>query len=300
MNSTEVRVLEECSRRGHEQVVFFHYPEVGLKAIVSIHSTVLGPALGGCRMRLYENESEAIDDVMRLAEGMTYKSALAGMELGGGKACIIADPALSEGRKELFVRFGHCLNNLNGRYYSAEDMGTSVQDMVWVRQVTKFVTGGSPEQGGSGDPSPWTALGAFEAIKATCEFRYGTADLSNRTVSVQGVGHVGGYLVELLTKAGATLIVTDTNEQTLDDSVYDALESKQILYVPDFAMNSGGVVSVGAELRPGGWDDEWVTAKVETVGETTMNILQQSKERGRFPEVVALELAREKIQAARP
>ena len=351
MNPTEVRVLEECSRRGHEQVVFFHYPHVGLKAIVSIHSTVLGPALGGCRMRLYEHESEAIDDVMRLAEGMTYKSSLAGMDLGGGKACIIADPLLSEGRKELFVQFGNCLNNLNGRYVTAEDMGTCVEDMVWIRQVAKFVTGGSPEQGGSGDPSPWTAMGAFEAIKAACLFPYGSEDLSGRTVAIQGVGHVGEYLSGHLSGAGAKLILTDTNAQTLDrvtrkynatavdpdtiydqavdiyapcaigqtvnaatisrlrcdiiagaannqlydESVYEPLLERGILYCPDFAINSGGVISVGAELRPGGWNETWVTARVKSIKEITLRVLEQSRERDRFPEKVALELAAERI-----
>jgi leucine dehydrogenase len=354
MNATEVRVLEECARRGHEQVVFFNYPEFGLKAIVSIHSTVLGPALGGCRMRFYESESEAIDDVMRLAEGMTYKSAIAGMDLGGGKAGIIADPALSEGRKELFVQFGHCLNNLNGRYITAEDMGTSVDDMLWVRQVSKFVTGGPPAQGGSGDPSPWTALGTFKAIQAACQFRYGSMDLTGKTVSVQGIGHVGRYLAEHLIGAGASLVVSDVNEQAVekavaelgvravptgtiydeqvdiyapcavgqtvnpetigrlkcdiiagpannqlsDNSMYTLIEERGMLYCPDFVINSGGVISVGAELRPGGWQESWVTEKVQAIGDTTLRVLEESKQRGRFPELVALELANERISEA--
>lgn len=354
MNSTEVRVLEECARRGHEQVVFFNYPEFGLKAIVSIHSTVLGPALGGCRMRLYENESEAIDDVMRLAEGMTYKSAIAGMDLGGGKACIIADPGLSEGRKELFVQFGHCLNNLNGRYITAEDMGTSVDDMLWVRQVSKFVTGGPPSQGGSGDPSPWTALGTFEAIKAACQFRFGSDDLTGKRISIQGIGHVGRCLAEHLLAAGAQLVVSDVNEhavqravselgvqavpadaifdeavdiyapcavgqtvnpetigrlkcqiiagaannQLTDNSMYAMIEERGILYCPDFVINSGGVISVGAELRPGGWKKEWVTEKVKSVRDTTLRVLEESQQRGRFPELVALELANERVSEA--
>ncbi|RMD83808.1 MAG: leucine dehydrogenase, partial [Candidatus Dadabacteria bacterium] len=120
------KVFDQMKFRGHEQVVFFHFPEVGLKAIIGIHNTVLGPALGGCRMRNYTCEEEALDDVLRLSEGMTYKSSLAGLNLGGGKACVLADPEMKEGRRELFLKFGECLNRLNGTYITAEDMGTSV------------------------------------------------------------------------------------------------------------------------------------------------------------------------------
>ena len=130
-------VLQHCSARGHEQVAFFNYPDVGLKLIVGIHDTTLGPALGGCRMRAYDNEEQAIEDVMRLSEGMTYKSSLAGLALGGGKSCLIADPHMHEGREALFKKFGECLNHLAGRYITAEDMGTSVSDIMWIRSVSK-------------------------------------------------------------------------------------------------------------------------------------------------------------------
>ena len=207
--------FSEAEKRGHEQVVYFYYPDVGLKAIVAIHSTVLGPALGGCRMRLYETESDALNDVMRLSEGMTYKNSVAGLDLGGGKACVIADSAMKKGREDLFTKFGECLNNLCGRYISAEDMGTSVQDVMCMKRVSKFLSGTAMEHGGGGDPSPWTALGVFRGILAACEIRYGSKDLKNKRVWVQGVGHVGKVLADLLYKAGAKLIVSDINGKNI-------------------------------------------------------------------------------------
>jgi len=212
-------VLAECEARGHEQVVFFNYPEVGLKAIVGIHNTVLGPALGGCRMRLYANEAAAIEDVMRLSEGMTYKSALAGLPLGGGKACIIADPAMKEGREALFKKFGECLNGLMGRYITAEDMGTSVGDMMAIKSTSTHVVGTDPKLGGAGDPSPWTATGVFLSMQAAAErvFNEGRS-LKGKRVAIQGVGHVGMYLLKHLTEAGAEVTVADTNDANLREA----------------------------------------------------------------------------------
>jgi leucine dehydrogenase len=209
-------VLEHCAARGHEQVAFFNYPEVGLKLIVGIHDTTLGPALGGCRMRLYASDAEALDDVMRLSEGMTYKSALAGLPLGGGKACLIADPRMTTGREDLFKKLGECLNNLAGRYVTAEDMGTSVADMMVVRSVSKHVVGTDPSKGGAGDPSPWTALGVFHAMRAASDRVFGAdTSLKGKRVALQGVGHVGMYLLEHLIKVGALVTVTDTNKESL-------------------------------------------------------------------------------------
>ncbi|MCB0318948.1 MAG: Glu/Leu/Phe/Val dehydrogenase, partial [Bdellovibrionales bacterium] len=213
-----IKLFDEIEKRGHEQLVFFHYPKVGLKALVGIHSTALGPALGGCRMRLYEDESQAIDDVLRLSEGMTYKSSIAGLDLGGGKSCLIVDPNLEQGRRELFLQFGQCLNDLDGRYITAEDMGTSVQDVMWMREITKYAAGYAREEGGSGDPSPWTARGVFKSILAACERRYGSADLKGKRVTLQGVGHVGMYLLEMLKNEGAHVIVTDTNKESLTEA----------------------------------------------------------------------------------
>lgn len=212
-------ILAEFEARGHEQVVFFNYPEVGLKAIVAIHNTLLGPGLGGCRMRLYPDEAAAVEDVMRLSEGMTYKSALAGLPLGGGKACIIADPAMKEGREALFKKFGECLNYLMGRYITAEDMGTSVADMMVMKSVTNHVVGTDPKLGGAGDPSPWTAQGVFLSMQAAVErvFKEGRS-LKGKRVAIQGVGHVGMYLLALLAQAGAEVTVADTSELNLQEA----------------------------------------------------------------------------------
>lgn len=163
-------VLEACAARGHEQVVFFNYPDVGLKAIVAIHDTTLGPALGGCRMSLYQNDEHALDDVMRLSEGMTYKSALAGLPLGGGKSIIIADPTIMEGREALLQKFGECLNALSGRYITAEDMGTSVRDIMAIRAKSKYVVGTDPAKGGTGDPHH----GPRRAYSLLCELLLST------------------------------------------------------------------------------------------------------------------------------
>lgn len=349
-----MKVFGEIQKRGHEQVVFFHYPQVGLKAIVAIHNTALGPALGGCRMRLYEDESQAIEDALRLAEGMTYKSSIAGLDLGGGKSCIIADPAMKEGRRELFLQFGRCLNYLGGRYITAEDMGTSVEDVMVMREVTPYAAGYAREKGGSGDPSPWTARGVFGGIKAACKRRFGSEDLTGRHVALQGVGHVGMNLLRQLREAGAKVTVTDTvpgsiqratsefgasavapdaiydvecdiyspcatgqtvnpetlkrlkckiiagaaNNQLSDNSVYQILEQKQIMYCPDFVINAGGVISVGGEYIDGGWKQNWVEAKVDNIASTINKILDESDSRNKFPEVVAHELARERVKAA--
>jgi leucine dehydrogenase len=213
-------ILAEIEARGHEQVVFFNYPEVGLRAIIGIHNTVLGPGLGGCRMRLYPSEDAAIEDVLRLSEGMTYKSALAGLPLGGGKACILADPKMKEGREALFRKFGECLNAVMGRYITAEDMGTSVSDMMYVKETSKHVVGTDTNLGGSGDPSPWTAHGVFLAMQAAAERVFDTGrSLKGKRVSVQGIGHVGMYLVEHLAKEGAIVTVSDTHQAVVDEAV---------------------------------------------------------------------------------
>jgi leucine dehydrogenase len=198
----------EAIHLGHEQVVFCNDPEVGLKAIIAIHSTALGPALGGLRMWPYRSEEEALVDVLRLSRGMTYKAAVAGLNLGGGKAVIIADPAKdkSEG---LFRAFGRHVESLGGRYITAEDVGTKVRDMAYIRMETKCVTGLSTELGGSGDPSPVTALGVFSGIQACLEAVYGNDSLKGRTVAIQGLGNVGYNLARYLRQAGATLYFND-------------------------------------------------------------------------------------------
>jgi len=197
----------------YEQLCFFNHTQTGLRAIVCIHNTVLGPALGGTRVWSYATEEEAAEDVLRLGRGMTYKSALAGLALGGGKAVIIGD--VKEIRKdptkrEAFWRaFGRYVEGLNGRYITAEDVNTSTQDMVYVNMETNNVVG---LPGRSGDPSPYTALGVFKSMQACCKHVYGDASIKGRTVAVQGVGNVGYYLCKYLHEEGAKLIVTDIPE----------------------------------------------------------------------------------------
>lgn len=347
--------FSEAVKRGHEQITYFNYPDVGLKAIVAIHSTVLGPSLGGCRMRLYTSEQEALNDVMRLSEGMSYKNSVAGLDLGGGKSIIIADPAMKEGREALFRRFGQCLNDLAGRYISAEDMGTSVKDVMVMKEKTQYLSGTAIEDGGGGDPSPWTAIGVFQGILAVCEKRFGSKDLKGRHVTIQGVGHVGIYLAELLHKAGAKLTVCDVsqknieaikskidvtvvapdqiyavdcdvyspcaigqtvntntlqqlkcsiiagaaNNQLSDESTYKIIQEKKITYCPDFVINAGGVINCASESRKEGWSEAWTRDKVHNIYNTIHAVLERSDKENKFPEIIALQIAKERISGAK-
>jgi leucine dehydrogenase len=307
-------------------------------------------------MRSYQSEAQAIDDVLRLSEGMTYKSALAGLNLGGGKSCIIANPAMTDGREALFKKVGDCLNHLGGRYIVAEDMGTCVDDMMWVKSRSRHVAGTDTKTGGMGDPSPWTATGVFNATRAAVERAFpGTAGLEGKRVAVQGVGHVGMYLVEHLTKAGAKVTVCDTNQQSIktavdkfgvevastdaiydvpcdifapcaigqtvnpdtlkrlsckvisgaannqlsDPGVYEILRARNVMYCPDFVINSGGVICVAAEVSDGGSSLAWVKEKVDGIFNTTAMVLDEAKRSGRDTEVVAIQLAKDRIADAK-
>jgi leucine dehydrogenase len=199
----------------HEQVVFCSDEKTGLKAIIAVHNTNLGPAAGGCRFWDYANDEAALKDVLRLSKGMTYKNAMAGLKLGGGKAVIIGDPKLLKS-EALFKSYGTAVNNVNGRYYTAEDVNITTGDMAIVNQVTDFVAG---LDGKSGNPAPFTALGTFLGIKAAVKFKLGKDDLTGIKVSVQGLGSVGYSLCEKLHAAGAELIVTDINKVAVDKAV---------------------------------------------------------------------------------
>lgn len=193
---------------GHEEVVFCHNKDVGLKAIIAIHNTALGPALGGTRMWAYKTETDALVDVLRLSKGMSYKAAAAGLNLGGGKAVIIGDPKTQK-TEGLFRAFGQYVNSLNGRYITAEDVGTSVKDMEYVYMETPWVTGIPKDLGGSGDPSPYTAHGVYQGIKACMNEAHGTDSLKGVQIAVQGLGNVGYHLCEFLHKEGVVLTVSD-------------------------------------------------------------------------------------------
>jgi leucine dehydrogenase len=208
-------VFSHAENYNHEQVVFCRNDDVGLRAIVAIHDTTLGPALGGCRFYPYASEADALRDVLRLSRGMTYKASCAGLNLGGGKAVIIGNPRTdkSEG---LLRAFGQFVDSLGGRYITAEDSGTSVADMDLIHMETKHVCGVSAFAGGSGDPSPVTAWGVFHGIRAAVDTVHGSPDLSGRTVAVQGVGNVGYYLVKYLHDVGAKAVVCDVDAERLD------------------------------------------------------------------------------------
>lgn len=192
----------------HEEIICFNDPSVGLKAIVAVHNTQLGPSLGGCRMWNYDSADSAIEDALRLSKGMTYKAAVAGLNLGGGKAVIIANPKTDKS-EALFRSYGAFIESLNGRYITAEDVGTDVNDMEYIYMETSHVVGVARTHGGSGDPSPWTAKGVLEGLRACVEIKLGKSELKGLSVAVQGAGHVGQELVELFLMNGMRVYVCD-------------------------------------------------------------------------------------------
>ncbi|TWT23542.1 Glu/Leu/Phe/Val dehydrogenase [Luteimonas marina] len=211
-------IFEQLGTYGHEQVVFCHNQDVGLKAIIAIHNTVLGPALGGTRMWPYKTEQDALDDVLRLSRGMTYKNAVAGLNLGGGKAVIIGDPATDKS-EALFRAFGQFVDSQGGRYITAEDVGIDVNDMEYVYRETQFVTGVHQVHGGSGDPSPFTAYGSLQGLMATLNKKFGDEEVGKYSYAVQGLGHVGMEFAKLLKERGAKLFVTDINKALVERAV---------------------------------------------------------------------------------
>ncbi|UTD16688.1 Glu/Leu/Phe/Val dehydrogenase [Tenacibaculum mesophilum] len=209
-------VFGQLSFDNHEQIVFCNDEDTGLKAIIGIHNTTLGPALGGTRMWQYKSEWEALNDVLRLSRGMTYKSAITGLNLGGGKAVIIGD-AKTQKNDALMRKFGEFVNSLSGKYITAEDVGMETRDMDIIREVTPHVTGVSESIGGSGNPSPVTAYGVYMGMKAAAKYKFGTENLDGKKVLVQGVGHVGETLVKHITDEGAQVVLNDINEARLEE-----------------------------------------------------------------------------------
>lgn len=340
-------VFHHIEQYGHEQIVFAQDKEAGLKAIIGIHSTVLGPSLGGCRMWNYSDEGEALRDVLRLSRGMTYKASIAGLKLGGGKAVIIGD-SRTQKTPELLRSFGRFVESLSGRYITAEDVGMKVQDIDVIRTETEYAVGGSNE-GGSGDPSIMTAFGVFQGMKAALKFAGLGEELNGVQVAVQGVGNVGYHLCSYLSAAGAKLFVSDIYPNQIEkvvqefgavavepDQVYQTdceifapcalgailnsrtipqlkckiiagsannqleteadgftLFKRGVVYAPDYAINSGGLINVAAELD--GYNQEKVLGKVSQIYTTIANVLERSKKENVPPHVAADRLAEQRL-----
>ena len=275
INLSEIKkvdpVFGQLSFDNHEQVVFCNDKDTGLKAIIGIHNTVLGPALGGTRMWQYNNEWEALNDALRLSRGMTFKAAITGLNLGGGKAVIIGD-AKTQKTPELMKRFGEFVHSLSGKYITAEDVGMETADMDLVREVTPYVTGISESKGGAGNPSPITAYGVFMGMKAAAKYKFGTDILEDKKVYVQGIGHVGEALVELLVNEGANVVIADINEERLQEvskkygtSIYrgsDIYSESMDIYAPcalGATVNDDTVYKIKAQVIAGAANNQLAT-----------------------------------------
>lgn len=208
--------LENIVSKKYEQVSFFKDEKTGLTAIIAVHNTKLGPALGGCRLMAYSDLEAALSDVLGLAEAMSYKNSLCGINFGGGKSAIIRDGNFTENRAEFFQTFGRYVDSMCGKYITAGDMGTTVYDMMEIKKSTRFVAGTDPNVGIGGDPSPYTARGVFAGMRACLEHKFSSSSFKGRKVAVQGVGKTGYYLLELLAEAGAQLFIADTSAERVD------------------------------------------------------------------------------------
>lgn len=335
-------MLTQIASTTHEAVYQVSDPHSGLSGFIALHSTRLGPAAGGLRMREYDSAQAALEDVLNLSRGMTYKNAAAGLPLGGGKAVIIGDPAVAK-TPELLRAMGRAVEALEGQYWTAEDMGMSPQDMSELARETRFVAGLDTGDHASGDPSPVTAQGVFNAMKVGASHRFGSDDLSGKHVAVQGLGHVGWHLCRMLHDAGARLIVADmdaartagtikefgaeaadphtihraeadifapcaiggilnaqtipelrvglvcgaANNQLANPSDAELLVSLDILYLPDYVANGGGIINVAAEILKISDRGPWVAQKLDTLRQTMERILSKARTERTSPAYVA-------------
>ena len=259
-------IFDRIAEMGHEQLVLCSDPSAGYRGIIAVHSTTLGPALGGTRFWSYASDEDAITDALRLARGMTYKNAVAGLNLGGGKSVIIGDNR-TQNREMLFRAHGRFVEGLGGRYITAEDVGTSTNDMEFVHMETDYVTGLA---GKSGDPSPVTAHGVFRTIQASAKFHWGSDDLSGKTVAIQGCGHVGYYLANELHAAGARIVVTDIDPERVK-RVVDEFSARAVKTDEIYAVDADifAPCALGGILN----DDTIPQLKVEIVAGAANNQL---------------------------
>lgn len=280
VNETEKRsqlsVFDLIKEMGHEQVVFCQDEATGLRAIIAIHNTVLGPALGGTRMWDYATDEEALVDALRLSRGMTYKAAISGLNLGGGKAVLIGNP--DKLKNEAFMRrFGRFVDSLGGRYITAEDMNMKTRDMEYVHMETDHVTGIPETMGGSGDPSPVTAYGVYMGMKGVSNVLTGTDSLKGKSVAVQGVGQVGMYLVDHLVKEGAKIYISDIDDKKLKkvskDSGATVVDCDEIY---DLDVDIYAPCAMGAILN----DDTIPRLKASIVAGGANNQLKEEKKHG--------------------
>jgi leucine dehydrogenase len=263
-------LFELIGEHSHEQVSLWSEPDIGYRGVVAIHNTTLGPALGGTRMWAYENDLEALIDVLRLSRGMTYKAAVAGLNLGGGKSVIVGDPNATD-RADIFRAHGRHVQSMCGRYITAEDVGTSPSDMEYVREETEYVVGLA---GRSGDPSPVTALGVYRGMQACAKTRWGTDSLSGKTVTVQGVGHVGYYLCKHMHDEGASLVVTDIEPDRVK-RVVDEFGAKAVGADDIYGVEADifAPCALGAVVN----DETLPALKVEIVAGAANNVLDEER-----------------------
>lgn len=269
-------VIGQMLEYNHEQILFCNDNATGLKAIIAIHNTVLGPSLGGTRMWNYKNEMEALTDVLRLSRGMTYKSSVAGLNLGGGKAVIIGDASKIKS-EALLRRFGKFVNSLGGKYITAEDVAMSSRDMEIIKMETDHVSGLPVNMGGSGDPSPVTAYGVYVSMKASAKEAYGSDNLSGKKILVQGIGNVGMHLVEHLTKDGAKVYVNDISEERIKTAVnnYKA-EFVEASKMFDLDIDIYAPCALGATVN----DDTLAKLKCKIICGAANNQLAEEKKHG--------------------
>lgn len=267
------QVFSQITENAHEQVVFCYDQASGLKAIIAIHNTVLGPGAGGTRMWMYSDENEALRDVLRLSRGMTFKNAISGLNLGGGKAVIIGDPRRD--KNEAMLRaFGKFVENLNGKYITAEDVGMSTDDMEFVSMSTQYVAGKPEYMGGGGDPSPVTAYGVYMGMKASAKVVYGSDSLEGKKIAVQGVGHVGERLVEFLKKENTTVYVSDFYEDRVKDVVNEhGVEAVEKDKIYDLDVDIYAPCALGATIN----DDTLKRLKCDIIAGAANNQLAEEK-----------------------
>ena len=347
------KLSDKIFNQDHEQIVYCSDKDLGLKAIIGIHDTTLGPSIGGTRMWNYSTEQDGLKDVLRLSKAMSLKSSLAGLNAGGGKAVIIGDLKLKN--QNFIKKYASFINDINGKYWTAQDVNISSQDMIWMKDVTPFVVGMPEEQGGLGDSSHPTAYGVYLGMKAASKFVYGTDSLEGKKIALQGIGKVGAKLIEYLTKENANIYVSDINKEILknitdkykvstfknselysmeldifspcalgailnsesikklkckivagaannqleDDKIHDIeLKEKNIIYVPDFLINAGGVISVYHEQIQD-LSKEKVFGMTENIYSKVEDVLKLSSENDISTNASAMKIALDRINRNR-